>query len=392
MPITKEGLSKKDELRLHPDRFEAIDNKLKQWVKEGLYPAINAIVIRDGTEIFRGSYGKTCPDSDSRELTLDTIYPMASITKPIVATLMMILSEDGELELNDPVCKYLPEFNSDDKKDIAIWHLLTHTSGIEDEVIYKNAHEYCKDNFETELTDDNWDEVMAIAKEKLDLPNVDNREVWKYIQRLQKPSRKPREAMMYSSFGFDIAKDIICKVSGKSIDQFASERLFNPLGMTDTHWILPKEKWERVIRRPEGFEGYPWQNQDESFVNESGGGGLKSTANDMMKFCEMIRGEGRYEDARIMSPITVRGMVKNHNIEGFPAFEAWGLGFNYHGIKCDDMGLVRPETAIDHGGYGGSRIFIDFENRLSWVLFTVKPLEMDNIFARFAAMIYAGLD
>ena len=392
MPITKQGLLRKDELKLYPDRFDVIDNKLQQWVNEGLYPSINAIVMRDGTEIFNGSYGTNGADGGSQALTLDTIYPMASITKPVTAALMMILSEDGEIELNDPVCKYFSEFDTDDKRGIAIWHLLTHTSGIEDEAVYRNSRQYYKDELGVELKDDNWDEVMTAARERFNLPNATDREISALINRLQKPTRRAREAMMYSTIGFDIAKDIICKVSGRTIDEFASKRLFEPLEMPDTHWILPDEKWNRVIRRPEGFEGYPWQNKENSFVHEGGGNGLKSTANDMIKFCEMMRLEGIYKDVRIMSPITVRGMVKNHNIEGFPAFDAWSLGFNYHGIKCDDMGLIRSDTTIDHGGYGGSRIFIDFENKLSWLLFTVKPLEPDSIFSKFAAMVYSGID
>ena len=392
MVITETALKMQKELSLYPERFEIIDNKLKEWNRDEIQ-AINAIIMRDGIEVFNKSYGQADPNSDSFVLTQDTIFQMASITKPVIAALIMILSEDGELNLSDSVGTYVPEFAQDDKKDIALWHLLTHTSGILDDDMHNKGVEFLKNELNLEMTDETWESVVKKAGEMLKFDETDPGAIWTKIIYKQPISKPVRNVMVYSNGGYNILKNIIVKITGEKIDKYAARKIFTPLGMKNTYFSLPKEKWNNVIKRREGTEGYPWYNESGSYLHESGGGGLKSTAADIIKFCEMVRNNGRLNNARIMSPITVEGMLKNHNIENFTAYDAWALGWNYHGIKSDDMGIVRPECSVDHGGYGGSRIFIDRKNKISWAYLSVSPSELkNNVYAKFTNMVYSCFD
>lgn len=181
-----------------------------------------------------------------------------------------------------------------------------------------------------------------------DIDEIDNRidDIITYEMPLP---RKPRKRMSYNSFGYNICKKIIEKVSGKSIDEYASEKLFNPHAMTDSHFVLPKEKWKRVLKRGDGCIGSDWLNTEQCFVNTSGGGGLKTTAADIMRFLEMIRQNGTLDGVRILSPASIRVMTANHNGDMPSIFDAWVMGWNYCGTKKDDAGMFRSSLCIDHG-------------------------------------------
>ena len=202
---------------------------------------------------------------------------------------------------------------------------------------------------------------------------------------------RPRSAMRYCDLGYEICRKLIERVTGRSIDAFAREKLFEPLGMSDTHWILPEEKWPRMVRRFESDEIYEWCKHPSIYTDVNGGHGLKSTAPDTAKYAEIIRSGGTFEGVRILSPSSVRSMVQNYNA-GMNAWDSWGIGFNVRGTKFDDTGIVRPATTIDHSGSGGVKMLIDFENRVSWALFSTYPKDKMNVFARFANMVYSVLD
>jgi CubicO group peptidase (beta-lactamase class C family) len=357
------------ELHINHDRLLWLDKALAQWVEDGVRSAINAVIYRNGVKAFENSYGVHSPDKDP--LAIDSIFHLASITKSYIACLLMMMQEDGAVDLNEPVKAYYPEFQctGDEEQPVAVWHLLSHSGGLDDDEIWKS---------------------VSAVKDVLGEDAADDEAGWEIMMR-QPLGYRPRHFMRYSNIGYDICRRLIEKVSGKTIDEHAREKLFGPLGMIDTHWDVPEEKWPRVVRRFENDVAYPWYNDPESFVSRHGGGGLKSTAPDTARYAEMIRSGGTFDGVRILSPSSVRSMVRDYNA-GMNAWDSWGIGFNVRGTKFDDTGIVRPATTVDHSGHGGVKMLIDFENRVSWALFCTYPEGGKNVFSRFANMVYSVLD
>jgi CubicO group peptidase (beta-lactamase class C family) len=190
----------------------------EEWVAEGVTPALVVLVARRGLIVLHEAFGRLTPEPDSPPVQRDTIYSLASITKPITATAAMILVEEGLLSLNRPVAEYLPEFAGEGKDAVMVHHLLTHTSGLRDEDV--DAHAAKKRGT-----------VEIPPTEETQHPSVHERlflgcdaPLWK----------SPGVEMAYCSFGYRLLGEIVRRVSGQSLAEFARERIFEPLGMEDT--------------------------------------------------------------------------------------------------------------------------------------------------------------
>jgi len=400
MSSTLISREKASELHIYPERLDLLHKKLSQWVDEGLRQSIAVRIMRNGQSIFEGAYGSSKPKPDTTPLTLDHIFPVASITKPIIATLLMQLQEDGEIDLCEWVSEFVPSFKHDNKNGISIWHLLTHTSGLIDADIESGVNAYLRDELKFTLpennNDDGWDKIFIKARNLMELPEIiDTREAvhdtWATIARGLPPTHQPHKLMSYCNTGYQLCKEIVTNVYGKPIEEIAQERIFKPLGMKDSHFILPKDKWDKVVRRGEDCEGYPWQNDEGCFISESGAGGLKTTTGDIIRFCEMIRSNGTLNGIRVLSTLSVQRMSQDFNYDLNAAFDSWTLGFNYRGKKFDDSGILRPSSCLDHGGWGGSKIFIDEKSGLSMAFFAVHYNGKKSLLAPFANIVYSCL-
>jgi CubicO group peptidase (beta-lactamase class C family) len=399
MPVTQNALIKANELNIDIGKLNHLDTMLTKWVEDGLRERIVTRINRHGETVFDGVYGDL--GRDGKPLLMDTIYPVASNTKPIISALLHILQEEGVVDLTDPVERYLGEFLGAGREKIAIWHFLTHTSGVRDEEFGMFVREHIKEKFDIEMAEDSsheqWVEAMLQVREKMELPELDSNDqtaysVWKNLQSLMPPRREPRTEMSYCNFGYETCRKLINTVTGESIDSYASRKLFEPLGMADSHFILPKEKWDRVVGRSEKAVGYPWQISPENFVSESGAGGLKTTVPDILKFAEMILNDGMFEGKRILSRFSARDMKTNQNTNLKGERDSWTMGLNFRGIKKDDAGNLRSFSALDHGGYGGSKFFIDPEHGLTYAFYCVEvEPNTFNAFGRFTNMLYNAL-
>ena len=395
MPKTKQAVEQAAKLKLYLPQLDKLESKIHEWMdKEDKYQAMVVRATRYGVPIFEGCYGTSTNDSGVK---MDTIFPVASNTKPIIATLILMLQEDGCLELSDPIKKFCPEYTGKGKDEISIWHFLTHTSGIiEDSWLHMT--DYIRNELKMELpyggaTEEECDEYNSRLGRALGLPPEDYKwdKVAEEIERRVKSKARPRSVMSYCNHGYQKLKDIICAVTGESIDAYAQRVLFEPLGMIDSHWVLPKEKWDRVLGRGERCMGHGWINSAENYTRESGAGGLKTTVNDMTHFCEMMLGMGKYNNHRILSPASVREMTRNWNGELNP-WDAWGLGWNYHSTKVDDAGTLRSERAIDHGGWGGHKILIDPEYNLSVITYMADYEGVQNESCKIYNMVIAACE
>jgi CubicO group peptidase (beta-lactamase class C family) len=344
-------------------RVGRIVDRAQGWVAQGIHPALVILVARRGVVVIHEAFGRLTPVQDALPLELDTIFPVSSLTKPITATAAMILVEDGLLGLNRPLWWYIPEFAGEGKDVVGVHHLLTHTSGLRDE------------------------DVDAYAKEKkvsVEIPPLDEETqhpllheylCLRYGAPLWKP---PGTEMSYSSYGYNLLGEIVRRVSGRSLADFARERIFEPLGMKDTHYVLPESLYPRVVRRPSDAPGFGIDNRERH--GPWGAAGAFSTAKDMAIFGQMFLNRGRYGDARILSPASVAEMTRNQipgissRIRVFFYPEAcWGLGWNVRGSKNSVAyaeKLQSPET-FSHGGWGGVFMWVDPVHEIVGVYFSV---------------------
>ena len=398
MPITTTARQKARELKILPERLEFLEEKIQEWMTEGRRQTMTLAISRYGERIFEGAYGRSGPDESYPPAPMDQIFCVASITKPIIAACLLKLQEDGIVDFSEKVTSFLPEFTG---KDVEIWHLLTHTSGYSheyvNEAIEKRICEELGVALKAEWYEDEelWNKIMLDMRQRLGLPDVKNTErathdTWSYLENQVPPEHEPHTVMSYYNTGYNIAKDILVEICKKPIDEIAGALLFEPLGMVDSHFILPKEKWDRVVVKGEGCQGYPWHNSPEAFVRENGAGGLKSTANDLMRFCEMILNNGIHNGKRILSPISVRCMRTDYNGNLNP-YDRWTIGLGIRADKTDTLGFLRPPSCLDHGGYGGSFIVLDPQTGLCISMLSAKQGEGNGVIPYVSNIVHSAL-
>ncbi len=255
-----------------------------------------------------------------------------------------------------------------------VYQLMTHTSGMCDDEI-RAFQEKEKDSI-----------VISDCPPNQD-PDINKRLHFIYSAPLGYPTGSK---MSYCNNGYFLLGEIIRRASGKSLQDFAQERLFTPLGMKDTNYIVPESLWGRVVRRkPHNDSEEDWYTSPFSLKIPSPAGGIYSTVHDMAVFAQMYLNEGIYGDKRILSPVTVRQMTKDQ-IPGLSATyrderfrdASWGYGWNVLGIKRD-RGSLQSEKAYCHGGAGGTCIWIDPVYGIIgvWlsVEFTVQPSQFMNM-------------
>jgi CubicO group peptidase (beta-lactamase class C family) len=333
-----------DTLGIHLPRLNVLDAYCQRMVDEKKHAFIGFRILRHGQLIFSGEYGTQ--SHNGPPLRTDAIYPIASATKPFLATCAAILQEDGQLDFYDQLQKHRPEFTGKDKDEVILWMLLCHTTGMDDGAV-----------------DEYWKQLHGGAS-----PDEIGWDIYN-CARFEAPlAAKPGTKFSYFSYGYNIIQQLIEKATGETLEQFAKRKIFDPLGMTDTHWVLPEEKRERFVTRDPSFKGGEWISSEHMMTSTAASGGLKSTLDDMAKFGQMWLQWGTVNGQRVMSPASVRTMTRNHN-EGVPPSDwfgrqlgaNWGLGWDLKGYKTDDHGFLRSPSSYNHGGFGGACILLDPE-------------------------------
>ena len=342
-----------EEAGMSPQRVRHVKELARGWVEEGIHPALVVLVARRGVVVLHEAFGRLTPEDDSPPLARDTIFPIASVTKPITATAAMALVEDGLLSLNRPVSDYVPEFRGEGKEAVMVHHLVTHTSGLQEEdlpIIEWLAHE----------------SIESPPADATQHPTIHRMLLNGYDVPLSKP---PGKEMSYCNFNYELLGEIIRRLSRKSLAEFAKDRIFDPLGMKDTHFVVPDSLKHRVVRRPSNA---PLQIQNEDRIMELplAAGGVYATAWDMAVFGQMFLNGGRYGDARILSRASVTEMTRNQ-IPGIPAEgvrgverqdeASWGYGWGIQGEGKWEYfsGSLSSSELYEHSGGGGIRFWVD---------------------------------
>jgi CubicO group peptidase (beta-lactamase class C family) len=330
-------------------------------VDEGITPALVVLVARRGIIVLHEAFGRFTPDTDSPPLPRDAIFPLASISKPITATAAMLLVEEGLLGLNRPVCEYLPEFVGEGKQMVMVHHLLTHTSGLRAEDLV--AHAVSKGAVPLLPLDHDPPRLADYLRAGYDAP------LWK----------PPGVEMSYCTYNYELLGQIVARVSGQSLEELVCQRITHPLGMADTHFLLPEAVRHRVVRRPADALFAEFLQSIEEQEEPYGSAGAFSTVLDMAIFGQMFLNRGSYGDVRVLSVATVAEMTRNQ-IPGISARFAeeyfpeamWAYGWNIHGDKkAVRDGSLRSARAFSHEGAGGVLLWVDPIYDLVGVFFSV---------------------
>lgn len=401
--LLEEGLA--PEHGMSSERLERIDNMLSDAVKEDQIPGAVALIARNGKIIFHNAYGMA-NQSAKKSMKKNAIFRIASQTKAITSTAVMMLWEEGKFRLDDPISKYIPEFteaqiietfNEADstytttltKDQITIRDLITHTSGIGYGVID---------------VDTRFKKIYAKAG-ITDLFTTRNISIAESVKKLAKLPlhHNPGDKFTYGE-GLDVLGYFVEIVSGMPFDTFLRTRIFDPLKMNDTWFYLPKEKHNRLVtvqeKKDDKWEKYPITFYDTDYPKKgakrffSGGAGLSSTAKDYATFLQMYLNQGELNGTRILSRTTIQSIMGNQiGAIWAEGPKHYGLAFavvNKHG---QDLGAEGSSGTFDWGGYFNTQYFADPKEQIIGVLMKQTQGKVDDQTSwKFRQMVFAAVD
>lgn len=388
--------------------FTRLSKLVQQYVDSQWIAGATMIVMKDGGIVYHEAIGYS--DITSREkLRTDHIFRIASQTKAITSTGIMMLLEQGRLLLDDPVSNYLPafantvvldKFNDADssyttqkaKRPITIRDLLTHTSGIGYAQIGSDAYRAIA--------------AKAGVNAFIGVPSLSLEEQVNRVAALPL-EHQPGERFTYG-LNTDVLGRIIEVVNKQPLDQFFRKQIFDPLGMKDTWFYLPADKHARLVTlHGEDSTGKLIRIQKDLELGSetmdpdyprakgklfSGGGGLASTAYDYALFMQMILNGGELNGKRILSSNSVRLMSMNQLGDLANGNNKFGLGFGIYTVK-EASRLGVPAGTLEWGGAFNSSYWIDNENGIVAQLFINQwPNSHGDIHDKFKVQVYSALE
>ena len=382
-------------------RLARIDKFLQRYVDRNEMAGAVALVLRDGRPVYERAVGWADKES-GRRMTTDAIFRIASQSKAITSAAILMLVEEGDIALTDPVSRFIPQFAhttvatgpdtarviAKANREITIRDLLTHTSGISygtDPIV---APLYAAKGLGPSAgwgwyTADKNEPICTTMERLASLPFV----------------AQPGEKWVYG-YNIDILGCVVERASGIPFDQFVRTRITEPLGMKDTFFFIPPDKRQRLVtvymsdstkhirRAPEGPKGQG-NYVEGSRRNFSGGAGLLSTARDYGRFLQMIANGGQLDGVRVLSPNTVRLMSTNQVgslMEAWEPGRGFGLGFGIDGAT----GLPSAGT-YGWGGAYGSMYSVDPKEHVIVVFMMNQLPNQADVNSKFQTLVYQAL-
>jgi CubicO group peptidase (beta-lactamase class C family) len=323
-------------------------------------PGAVILAARHGIPMEPRCFGRMRLKADSPPIQPDTIFLVASVTKPVTVSAVMLLVERGKISLDDTVASIIPEFGTRGKDRIRIRHLMTHTSGLPD---------------------------MLPENQKLREKQAPLKEFIRLMYDLE-PDFPPGANIQYQSCGIAILGNIVERVEGISLPEFLHHEIFQPLGMNDTSLGAQGLETDRIAHVNTAdieMGGVRMQNMDwdwnKPYWRNFGApwGGMFTTAGDMFRFCQMFLDDGKFGDVQVFSQEAIKVMTMDQTtpMQTIPMSakqQSWGLGwrlqpefgFPYFGD------LVSPGS-YGHSGATGTLVWIDPAQELICILFTTEP-------------------
>lgn len=308
-----------------------LDQAVEQAIEQGQIPGAVLLVGHQGRIVHRKAYGKRALVPRAEAMTVDTIFDLASLTKVVATTpSLMKLFEEGKFRLNDRVTQYLPEFQ-DGKSDITIRNLLTHFSGMPPDLALNPP----------------WSGYQTGIHRAM----------------IEKPTGPPGAHFVYSDINFIVLGELVHRLSGQMLSDYARTHIFLPLGMKETMFQPPAALVPRIApTERNGPNGPPLRGvvHDETsryMGGVAGHAGLFSTADDLARYCEMLLHKGRLDGARLFSPLTVDKFATPQSPADQPILR--GLGWDIDSPFSGNRGDLFPIGSYGHTGFTGTSIWID---------------------------------
>ena len=331
--------------------LSSVDSIIQSAISDGTIPGAVLIVGHDGHVIYRKAYGERALEPRREAMTPDTIFDVASLTKVIATTpAVMQLVEKGKVRLNDPVAKYLPEFAQNGKADITVRQLLTHYSGLDPDLDLKTAWEGKQTAY-----------AMAMA---------------------EMPADPPGAKFSYSDINFIVLGELVERVSGETLDEYAVRHIFAPLKMLHTRF-MPPAAWRMKIAPTQYDEnehmlrGVVHDPTARRMGGVAGHAGLFSTGDDLAKYAQTLLdgGDG------ILSALSVEKMTRPEQPPSAPVLR--GFGWDIDSPFSSNRGDLFPVGSYGHTGFTGTSLWIDPTTRTYIILLTnaVHPRGKGNAIA-----------
>lgn len=348
-----------------------IDSIVNINIAQKNIPGAVVCVTRKGKNVFLRAYGNKSIYPETEFMTPETVFDLASVSKCVGTTLsFMQLIEKGYVRLTDRVDRYIPDFKpwkdheTGQEVNITIRDLMTHTSGVDPYV------------------------DVAHCVKKYGEPCPDS--LMRYIATETGRHFRPGSKFMYSCLNFITLQNILQKVTGQKLCDYAQEHVFNVLGLKHTSYYPDVEECAPTEIQP---DGKPLRGRVHDPLarrlngGNSGNAGVFSSAEDLAVICQAILNGGEYNGNRILSPASVRVMstvpVQNNPEVGRAL--GWDVRSSHTGLKGD---LFAREGCICHTGYTGTSIVIDFNTETSVIILThrVHPYDKGGV-GRLRALI-----
>ncbi len=390
------------------ERLARIGKVMQGYVDRGEIPGAITLVARQGKIVHLQTHGLK-DIASSEPMSAGSIFRMASMTKPIASVALMMLYEEGHFRLADPISEFIPEFKNPKvaipkdsaggssgnfytipaDREITFQHVLTHTAGLPTTYSGPTAKLY-------------QDEISPLRRSGATLGPV-----MKKLASLPL-NFHPGTAWQYGP-ATDVVGYLVEVISGKPLDEFLRERIFEPLGMKDTQFYVPQEKLDRraTVYSTGGGKLEP---RDDLMTTEitppskryfSGGGGLSSTVEDYLRFCQMKLNGGHFNGARLLSPKTVELMTADHLPDDVVHYPIWytlrlrghGFGLGYRVITdLGDAALLGSVGSYGWGGAYGTYFWIDPEEELIGIFMTqIRPYRHLKIRRQFQILATAAI-
>jgi CubicO group peptidase (beta-lactamase class C family) len=399
-----------DEIGFDPARLARIDEHFGRYVDAGQLAGWQIVVTRRGQIAHSSTYGLRDAEAGA-PVTPDTLWRIYSMTKPVTSVAAMMLWEEGRFELTDEISRWLPEFADVRVYDkgsalkpytvpavepIRIWHLLTHTAGLTYGFMQTSVVDYL---YRAAGYDLHWPTGIDLAGASVALAKL------------------PLLFQPGSAWGYSVATDVLGRlvevVSGQRLDDFFTDRILRPLGMTDTHWWVDGDDAQRLgalyvpdprsgrILRHDQFGALA--RQKPSLL--AGGSGLISSAYDYHRFTQMLLRGGELDGVRLLGPRTVRFMARNHlpggqdlatlSTGGFAEtiFDGVGFGLGFAVMQDPVPGRV-PSSVGEYywGGVASTAFWVDPVEEVTALLFTqLMPSSTYPLRPQLRQLVYSAL-
>ncbi len=320
----------------------ALDQAIDDAIQAGTTPGAVVLIGHDGKILYRKAYGDRAIVPQRERMTLDTIFDAASLTKVIAtASCLMKLFDQGKLDVDQPVTKYLPEFQGGHSA-ITVRNLMTHFSGMPPDLTLKPP----------------WSGYETGVRKAL----------------MEKPTGPPGVKFVYSDINFILLGEMVHRLSGQMLSDFARAQVFQPLGMQDTRFLPPASEIARIA--PTEFDpagGPPMRGiVDDPTARYMGGvaghAGLFITADDLAKFAQMMLDRGVFLGKRLFSAEVVEKFTHSQSPPDQPILR--GLGWDIDSPFSRNRGKLFPIGSYGHTGYTGTSIWIDPQSKSFVILLT----------------------